>query len=200
MRKYLRFGLRFLFLVLTGLCILLALEVNRARRHEQATKIVVREGGTIRFTPRFSDAPQDQSNWTVRRSGDSGESLIEHFLSRPWKVTLHCDQDAAVAVELPNLKGLRVVSIFANSKKNDDFLQHVQKCKDLTDLRFYGSYAADYETVQILKRMQQLKGISLSYGHPGISAEAVEELRAALPDCEITKRPPRGGPLPIVGQ
>ena len=84
-RRWFRFGLRLFLLGITGIWVLLATEVNRARRHERATRIIVKEGASIIFTRRLSEGRRDQSNWTCRKSGDRGPSLIQHLLLRPWR-------------------------------------------------------------------------------------------------------------------
>ena len=155
----------------------MAFEVNRARRHERATRVIEESGGQVLFERRFlavEYVPQDKA--------------LGYFLSRPYMVELHTCNDPELAAELPKLDGLRLVAIRGGNQKNDGLLQHLDECNGLRSLRLRGINAADDDSVEILKRMTHLKIIRL-WGST-ISDKALEELKDSLPKCEIKMRPP----------
>src|SRR5262245_19997517 len=76
-RRWLRFSLRTMLLLITALCIWLGYQVNAARRQREALAAIARAGGTVYFDRR---TPPD---WLHQFLGDDSRTAIKAFFSHP---------------------------------------------------------------------------------------------------------------------
>src|SRR5215471_11590959 len=118
--RWLRYSLRTLLLLMTGLCIWLALQVNAARRQREAVAAILKAGGEVYFdyqltrqpdgtlakVPKPQDASPNAPLWLREFLGD------EYFRKVEWvnisKKTLLSESDFQKLAGLPDLKYLEM--------------------------------------------------------------------------------------------
>lgn len=109
-RPWLRYSLRGLFLVMTILCVWLAILFNQARRQRRAVKAIADTGGVVAFDHHFrqksKDAQPPGPAWLRRLIGDELFRTPQHVDLRGDKIT-----DEFLAEHLPGLRGVQFLSI-----------------------------------------------------------------------------------------
>jgi hypothetical protein len=195
-RRWLRFGLRTLLLVLTALSIWLGLKVDEARRQKEAVEALQELGATVRFAHQRDntnhtefDANKDLKipDWLRTLPGDDFFQTVA-LIQLPETVT---DKDLGHLAALPHVECLifsqesyqeinvtdagldhlprpdRLVRLAAaNALIGDAFLKRLAGATGLETLHLSGTRITD-EGLRSLPRLPKLKYLGLSYTSVG---------------------------------
>src|SRR5262245_13991502 len=83
MKKWLRFSLRTMLLLITALCIWLGFQVNAARRQREAVTAILRNGGTVKYDFQLvidPKIPWNSSYKSLKDASPSGPAWIRRLI------------------------------------------------------------------------------------------------------------------------
>ena len=160
--SWLRFSLRFLFLVVTAACVWLAVVTNRARSQKQAVNRVQELGGQVAFDYQFDanmnwrkDPQLPAPVWLIDLVGeDYARSVVIVNLAEGSDPT---DDDLSVVKRLTDLKQL---SLFNRKRITDDGLRHLTRLSELQVLALNGTNVRG-QGLQHVVHMRNLTGLTL---------------------------------------
>lgn len=181
-RRWLRFSLRGAFVVLTILCVWLALEADRVRRQERAVKIVQSLGGSLFFDYQVDSkgaidnkAQAPTPAWLRRVTNEEWFRRVESIgFGERWalrfktQTSLVHDDDLALLRDLPDLTTLELSN---NPAITDEGLTH---CAGLHKLRILYLHLTGIRGPGIRHLPRNLEGLSM--GHTPCTDEGLQHL------------------------
>ena len=162
-RRWFRFSLRMLLVVVTVLCVWLAFKVNAARRQKLAVEAILRAGGTVWFDYHNVPVPGVPNSKFNRDAAPPGPAWLREVIGQDYFRTADCvdfidraikQSDLAQVAQLPEL-----ICVNLNSTKIVDGTGHMRPI-------------ADYDLV-FLERLTKLHDLVLSnYTGMGLVTDA----------------------------
>ena len=184
-RRWLQFSLRTFFVVLTVFCVWLGVVVHRAHEQRKAVAWVEEMGGTVYYGYEFDedinaivDAEPPGPKWFRESLGDDYFQDVRavYFLFTP----------VSDLTPLAGLKNIQYLD-FSSTEVRD-----VTALAGLTKLRWLHLSNTQVGNLTPLAGLQNLQVLSIE--NTPVGKEQVEELRQALPNCEIIWSPPAPSP------
>jgi hypothetical protein len=172
-RRWAQFSLATMFVVVTALCVWLAVVVNRAQRQRDAVAAIEALGGWVGY----AENPPGRRflAWLPRDYTDDVVSVV-----LPESPTTFNDRDLIHLRPLPHLQRLQL-----NDQVTDAGLRELMGLTGLQILVLAGTPVTDGGLRQI-RRFTDLE--HLYFAGTNISDAGAAELQAALPKCRIVRR------------
>jgi len=179
-RRWLRFSLRTVFVLITVLGVCLGIVINQARNRKKAIVAIDELGGTYgvySVGPKWlRDLVKDE-----RYFYDAGR--VSFGPSNPAYTHEFRNEDLERMVDLLNVfSHFRMLDI-AGTHISDDGLRHLKRLRNLEHLRLSSTVVSD-RGLEHLKGIKTLREIELT--DTDVTDQGVAELRRALPMCKIT--------------
>jgi len=193
-RRWLRFGLRTLLLVVLLVSVGLSWFVtkrNRAQKEEAAVKAIDGLGGYVLYDFQFDDSGKFDRN--RRRPGPKWlhERLGYYFFSHVVRVGTESSEGVGISdAELKLLSGhlasltrLKTLSL-TDSPISDAGLESLRGLTQIEELDLSGTRVTD-NGLRCLRDLRRLKTLNLKSTQ--VSAQGVQQLRQSLPDCKMER-------------
>jgi len=165
-RRWFQFSLRFLFVAVTVVCVLIGMEARKYQRQKSALDELLARGATVRYDYEIDDrgylrrAPDanrpSAPRWMQRAFG-------EHYFYQVIGVGLFGkhwnDADTQLLIDLPWLRGLS----FHDTTVTDKGFQNVSRCACLEQVTLVGRHplVTDASILQ-MRQLRKLKFVDLS--------------------------------------
>ena len=158
-RRWFQFSLRTLFVLVTVLCVWLAMTANRARKQREAVAAIEAMGGTV-----YYDYQIDSTVTFLRRAKPDGQKWLRELIGKEYFVSVY---------------GVN----FRNTRVTDSDLEHMKMM--LTNLQWLNLESTQVTDAGL----EHLKGLTklvlLDIRNTHVTDEGVKKLQQALPNCEI---------------
>jgi hypothetical protein len=172
-RRWRRFSLRTLLVVMTATCVWIGVVTNRANRQQRAVEAFTRRGASINYSYQEHPSPVPSSTFNIDydyRTQTPGPEWLRRLIGDKYFVTpvsLRIFQPAIVTDgampligDLPHLERLRVTDLTLSSSE----LVHLRQLPRLKLLTFSGNSISPTEAspdFEFLSRMSQLEVFSI---------------------------------------
>jgi hypothetical protein len=177
-RRWLRFSLRSLLLLVVVIAIPLAWKVNRVRNQRSVVAEVKRLNGEVNYDWQWASPRQTEPRGPRWLKNILGDDYFTDVVS----VDIHApgvtDDTIASTVRLPHLKALQIVS----DDVSDAGLLHLARAEDLTFLKVTSDKITD-AGFAALRRLKGLNKLSLNLTGPQITDSCLSHI-AKLPHSE----------------
>jgi len=207
-RSWVQFRLITVFVVVTGLCMWLAVRVNRAHRQRDAVAAIRALGGAVMYDYDF-DAAGNQ----IRNAEPPGPAWLRRLLgvdfrnAATWVYLAGAPTTDADLVHLRNLPKLNWLHV-GNKPITDDGLAHLAHCTQLESLDLGGTEITDVGLDKLTslrrlkmldvggteitdagaRKLQNLEHLAdLFVSRSRITMDGIEQLQRALPNLKVHK-------------
>ena len=183
-RRFFRYSLRTLMLVVTVFCIWMGITAKRAREQRQAVEAIREVGGFVyhehQMHPSYSPSPK----WLLRLIGEDYFSSVSYvFMFGPTAGTdpsrSKVNDVSLAAIE--RFTDLRWLSL-SNTQFTDAHMEYLNGLTKLEKLYLSGNPISDEGLLQ-LKGLTNLQELGLYATQ--VTDEGVMKLQEALPNCKI---------------
>jgi hypothetical protein len=180
--RRLRFSLRALLVVVTGVCVALGLWVNAAERQRRTVKGIRELGGFAYYSTEWRSGKwidDDSAPWVRLLRGFTGPDYLDEVVV----VHLTFDSGSGLAFvrTLPRLKLLNV----GGTEISDAGLQYISELPDLESLVLSRTYVTEEGLLRLLPQMNSLRDVNLDKYR--ISEQCASRLRTLMPTVTITR-------------
>ncbi len=198
-RRFFRYSLRTMMLVVTLICVLLGITAKRAQDQKQAVEVILESGGIVLYQHRTERSDPPGPEWLRKFIGDEYFFRVDSVHFTEAKI------NEASLIAISRLTDMRSLVLTGN-RVTDAGLEHLQTLTKLQDLNFSSTEITDaglvhlrgmtelqrlffYNTkisdrgVEHLNVLTNLRGLILN--RTSITDEGARNLRQALPNCKV---------------
>jgi hypothetical protein len=179
-RRWAQFSLGTMFVVVTGICVWLAFQVNRAHRQAVAVSAIRRMGGEVYYEYQYLET-DGETNLTINAVPTAPpwllNSLGEDFVYRAVAVT-------PKYTHFPGTFFGPALNHNDFSDRTDDALEDIGRLGSLRILDLQNTKVSDVGLAH-LKKLAELRHLTLIGTQ--VSTVEVDEIQSALPSCRIIR-------------
>jgi len=176
-RRFFRYSLRTLFIVVTVFCVWMGITAKLAREQKQAVETIEALGGRVQYQHETNPSDPPGPEWLRRLIGD------EYFFSID---VIHFSNPIVNDTSLASIKSLTGVKWLSltGSQITDTGLVHLKGPNDLRGLHLNDTQITDTGLEQ-LKELTNLQRLYLR--NTQVTDEGVKKLQQELPSLQITR-------------